>query len=58
VFDVYTGDKIAAGKKSYALSFMLQDEQKTLTDEEIDATMQQLIAQFSKETGAILRGYA
>jgi phenylalanyl-tRNA synthetase beta chain len=56
VFDVYTGDKIAAGKKSYALSFMLQDEQKTLTDEEIDATMQQLIAQFTKETGAILRG--
>lgn len=56
VFDVYTGEKIAAGKKSYALSFMLQDEQKTLTDEEIDATMQQLIAQFTKETGAILRG--
>jgi phenylalanyl-tRNA synthetase beta chain len=56
VFDVYKGDKIEKGKKSYALSFMLQDENKTLTDEEIDSVMNKLIKNFEKETGAILRG--
>jgi phenylalanyl-tRNA synthetase beta chain len=56
VFDVYKGDKIEKGKKSYALSFMLQDENKTLTDEEIEAVMSKLILNFEKETGAILRG--
>lgn len=56
VFDVYKGDKIEKGKKSYALSFMLQDENKTLTDEEIEAVMSKLIKNFEKETGAILRG--
>ncbi len=56
VFDVYKGDKIEKGKKSYALSFLLQDENKTLTDEEIDSVMNKLIKNFEKETGAILRG--
>lgn len=56
VFDVYQGNKIEAGKKSYALNFMLQDEQKTLTDQEIDSVMKRLIQNFEKETGAILRG--
>lgn len=56
VFDVYEGDKIEQGKKSYALNFMLQDEQKTLTDEEIESVMNQLVENFKKETGAILRG--
>ncbi len=56
VFDVYQGDKIAAGKKSYALSFILQDEEKTLTDQEIEGVMQNLIQNLAKETGANLRG--
>ena len=56
VFDVYQGDKIEAGKKSYALSFILQDETKTLTDEEIDGVMKRLIKNFEKEAGAVLRG--
>lgn len=56
VFDVYEGDKIAQGKKSYAISFILQNTEKTLTDEEIDGTMQKLLQQFEKELGASLRG--
>lgn len=55
VFDVYQGDKLPAGKKSYALSFVLQDEEKTLTDKAIDAIMQKLIANFGKEAGAEIR---
>jgi phenylalanyl-tRNA synthetase beta chain len=54
-FDVYQGDKIAPGKKSYAISFILQDEEKTLTDQDIDTVMTKLIKQFEKELGAILR---
>jgi len=56
VFDVYEGDKIAAGKKSYAISFILQNTEKTLTDEEIESSMNKLIKQFEKELGATLRG--
>jgi phenylalanyl-tRNA synthetase beta chain len=56
VFDVYEGEKIAAGKKSYAISFILQNTEKTLTDEEIEATMNKLIKQFEKDLGASLRG--
>ncbi|HTE01190.1 MAG TPA: phenylalanine--tRNA ligase subunit beta [Mucilaginibacter sp.] len=55
VFDVYQGDKLPAGKKSYALSFILQDEEKTLTDKAIDAIMQKLIYNFGKEVGAEIR---
>jgi phenylalanyl-tRNA synthetase beta chain len=56
VFDVYMGDKIEQGKKSYALSFILQDENKTLTDAEIEGVMRKLVQNFVKETGAVLRG--
>ncbi len=55
LFDVYRGDKLPAGKKQYALSFILQDEEKTFTDQHIDRIMQQLLAAFDKETGAALR---
>lgn len=55
VFDVYEGDKIEAGKKAYALSFILQDEEKTLTDKAIDKTMQQLIKTFEDQLGAVIR---
>jgi len=55
VFDVYQGDKLPAGKKSYALSFVLQDDEKTLTDKSIDALIQKLIYNFGKEVGAEIR---
>ena len=55
VFDVYQGDKLPAGKKSYALSFILQDDEKTLTDKTIDAIMQKLIYNLGKEAGAEIR---
>lgn len=55
VFDVYEGDKIEKGKKSYALSFILQDDNKTLTDEEIDSVMKKLIKGFETTFGASLR---
>ena len=55
VFDVYVGDKLPEGKKSYALSFLLQDEDKTLTDKQIDAIMQKLILNFEKQAGAEIR---
>lgn len=55
VFDVYEGDKLPAGKKSYALSFILQDTEKTLTDKAIDAIMQKLIYNLGKEAGAEIR---
>jgi len=56
VFDVYKGDKIPEGKKSYALSFILQDEEKTLTDKQIDSIVQKLIVNFEKELSAEVRG--
>ncbi|RVU00212.1 phenylalanine--tRNA ligase subunit beta [Mucilaginibacter limnophilus] len=55
VFDVYEGDKLPAGKKSYAVSFVLQDAEKTLTDKAIDAIMQKLIFNLGKEAGAEIR---
>lgn len=55
LFDVYEGDKIEAGKKSYAVSFTLQDEEKTLADKEIDAFMNRLMMGFEKELGAVIR---
>jgi phenylalanyl-tRNA synthetase beta chain len=55
VFDVYQGDKLPVGKKSYALSFTLQDEEKTLTDKTIDSIIQKLIYNFGKEVGAEIR---
>jgi len=55
LFDVYEGKNLPAGKKSYAVNFILQDETKTLNDKQIDAIMQKLIANLKKQTGAELR---
>ena len=56
LFDVYQGDKLPAGKKSYALSFVLQDSEKTLTDEQVDKAMGRIRQALEKEFGATLRG--
>ncbi len=56
LFDVYEGDKLPAGKKSYALSFILQDSEKTLTDEQVDKAMGRIRGAMEKEVGAELRG--
>ena len=55
LFDVYEGDRLPAGKKSYAVNFILQDEEKTMGDKQIDAIMQKLIAQLTAKLGAQLR---
>jgi len=56
LFDYYKGKNIDKDKKSYAMSFLFQDETKTLTDEEVDGIMKNIIDVFNKETGAELRG--
>lgn len=55
LFDVYEGKNIESGKKSYAVSFTLQDNDKTLKDNQIDAIMQKLIKNFAEKLGAKLR---
>ncbi len=55
LFDVYTGNKLPSGKKSYALSFTIQDDKKTLTDKQIDKIMKKLQQCFEKDFGASLR---
>lgn len=55
LFDVFEGDKIGADKKSYAVSFTLLDETKTLTDNEIEKLMDKLAGVFTRELGAIIR---
>ena len=55
LFDVYEGKNLPEGKKSYAVNFILQDEQKTLNDKQIDAIMQKLIANLKKQLNAELR---
>jgi len=55
LFDVYEGDKLPDGKKSYAVSFLIQDESKTLTDKQIDKVMQKLQQTFEKNLQAVLR---
>ncbi len=55
LFDVYQGKKLPKGKKSYAVSFTLQDEHKTLTDKQIDKIMNKLQQSFEKQLGAELR---
>jgi len=55
LFDVYEGDKIEEGKKSYALNFVLQHPDKTLTDDEINKVMSKLIAAYEREVNAKLR---
>ena len=55
LFDVYRGDKIAEGKKQYAMSFVLQDLDKTLTDNDVEKVMSKLLSTFQNEFGATLR---
>ncbi len=55
LFDVYEGDKLPAGKKSYALSFVLEDKSQTLTDKVIDKVMNNLMSQFERQAGAQVR---
>ncbi len=55
LFDVYQGDKLPEGKKSYAVSFVLQDSNKTLKDTQIDKIMQKLQQSFEKNLEAVLR---
>ena len=55
LFDVYEGDKVPEGKKSYALSFILEDKTKTLTDKHIDKVMNKLIKSYENKLGAIVR---
>ena len=55
LFDVYEGEKLPAGKKSYAVNFILQDEEKTMGDKQIEAIMQKLIANLKKQLNAELR---
>lgn len=55
LFDVYDGDKLPAGKKSYAITLTLQDPEKTLNDRQIDAAMTRIVDTLRKELGAELR---
>jgi len=55
LFDVYRGDKIPAGKKQYALGFVLQDQDRTLTDADVEKIMSKLLSTFTNEYGAALR---
>ena len=55
LFDVYEGKGVPEGKKSYAISFILRDDEKTLEDKQIDKIMQKLILTFDKELSAQLR---
>lgn len=55
LFDVYRGDKIPEGKKQYALNFVLQDPEKTLTDNEVEKAMSRLLATYQNSFGATLR---
>ena len=55
LFDVYEGDKLPSGKKSYALSFTLQDDSATLTDKEIEKTMEKLMKVYQEKVGAEIR---
>lgn len=55
LFDVYEGDKLPAGKKSYALSFTLLNAEATLTDKQIEGSMEKLQKAFEKEFGASIR---
>lgn len=56
IFDVFEGEHVGAGKKSVAIEVTMQPRQKTLTDEEIEAVSQKIIAAVEKATGAVLRG--
>jgi phenylalanyl-tRNA synthetase beta chain len=55
VFDVYEGKNIPDNKKAYAISFILQDENKTLTDQDIEGVMKKLMTRFEDDLGAVIR---
>jgi len=55
IFDVYTSEKLGTDKKSLAISFILQDESKTLTDKQIDQVMEKFVSAFEDKLGAVLR---
>jgi len=55
LFDVYEGKNLPAGKKSYAVNFIIQDDNRTLNDKAIDAVMKKLIANLTSKLGAELR---
>ena len=55
LFDVYEGDKLPEGKKSYALAFIMADDTQTLTDASIDRVMDKLIKRFKEKVGAEIR---
>ncbi len=55
LFDVYEGKNLPEGKKSYAISITLQDDERTLVDQQIEAVMQRITANLAKRTGATLR---
>ena len=55
LFDVYESNKLEAGKKSYAISMILQDNEKTLNDKQIDAIMNKIIKNLETQLGAKLR---
>ena len=55
LFDVYRGDKIPAGKKQYAMSFIIRDDEKTLTDQDVEKLMDRILEGFKSSFGAELR---
>ena len=55
LFDVYRGERIPMGKKQYALNFVLQDLERTLTDAEVEKTMDRVLEALKAELGAVLR---
>ncbi len=55
IFDVYEGSNLPEGKKSYAVSFILQDDEKTLNEKQIEKTMNRLISVYDREVGAQIR---
>ena len=56
LFDVYEGKNLPDGKKSYAVNFILQSEDKTLNDKAIEAVMLKIEQSICKQTGAVVRG--
>ncbi|MCL2414486.1 MAG: phenylalanine--tRNA ligase subunit beta [Bacteroidales bacterium] len=55
LFDVYEGDKLPEGKKSYAISFILQDAEKTLSEKQITGVMEKMMRQMTEKLGAVIR---
>jgi len=55
LFDVYEGKGVPEGKKSYAISYILRDDEKTLNDKQIEKIMQKLVSTYERELGAQLR---